>query len=271
MRKITIGYVIQTYDPDKQGFVSQEFIAGDVSWENAEGESIDPPEGDPSLALEMVQPNPMIWARSALSEWLIPCRSCANIISFSSKNISQEGLKCEKCGDPIYVEDGQWSECPMGEAYAGDEERQKGIARAFKLPTAYLFAPKTLGKQAGPRKPLDNFFEFLADLHRDLLLRGQKEIHDVSGAGMNIFTKAWLGRTKAMWEQLLQASKESEVQKYRETIGNPSAMIKYIQKHGVHSEYPGHPREDWRNEVANGDTNLGYWEWVEHREEANEN
>ena len=25
-----------------------------------------------------------------------------------------------------------------------------------------------------------------------------------------------------------------------------------------------YPRKDWRYEVANGDTNLGYWEWVKH-------
>jgi len=31
---------------------------------------------------------------------------------------------------------------------------------------------------------------------------------------------------------------------------------------GAWGEYPGWPRNDWRNEVAAGDTTLGYWEWV---------
>lgn len=33
-------------------------------------------------------------------------------------------------------------------------------------------------------------------------------------------------------------------------------------------EIPGHPVEDWRAEVANDDTRLGYHEWVAHRAEA---
>ncbi|KAA0573418.1 hypothetical protein [Azospirillum sp. Sh1] len=32
---------------------------------------------------------------------------------------------------------------------------------------------------------------------------------------------------------------------------------------GVWGEHPGYPRADWRYQVENGDTNLGYWEWVE--------
>jgi len=27
-------------------------------------------------------------------------------------------------------------------------------------------------------------------------------------------------------------------------------------------EHPDHPLAGWRYEVANGDTRLGYWEWV---------
>ena len=33
-------------------------------------------------------------------------------------------------------------------------------------------------------------------------------------------------------------------------------------------EVPGHPVEDWRYEVANNDTRLGYLDWVQHRAEA---
>lgn len=31
-----------------------------------------------------------------------------------------------------------------------------------------------------------------------------------------------------------------------------------------------YPREDWRLDVENGDTNIGYWEWVIHQAESNE-
>jgi len=28
------------------------------------------------------------------------------------------------------------------------------------------------------------------------------------------------------------------------------------------------PRSEWQQDIANGDTQLGYWEWVEHNKEA---
>jgi hypothetical protein len=34
---------------------------------------------------------------------------------------------------------------------------------------------------------------------------------------------------------------------------------------------PAFPVEDWRNDVANGDTRMGYWEWVAAQLEAQEN
>lgn len=37
---------------------------------------------------------------------------------------------------------------------------------------------------------------------------------------------------------------------------------------GVWGEHPDHPRSDWRYEVANGDTSLGYWQWVARNMEA---
>ena len=33
------------------------------------------------------------------------------------------------------------------------------------------------------------------------------------------------------------------------------------------TEHPVHTRADWTNEVANLDTQLGYWEWVAHKTE----
>ena len=32
-------------------------------------------------------------------------------------------------------------------------------------------------------------------------------------------------------------------------------------------ERPGHPIDDWKYEVRNDDTRMGYWEWVVAREE----
>lgn len=32
--------------------------------------------------------------------------------------------------------------------------------------------------------------------------------------------------------------------------------------HGTWAEYPKFPLKDWYYEVANGDTRLGYWDWV---------
>lgn len=35
-------------------------------------------------------------------------------------------------------------------------------------------------------------------------------------------------------------------------------------------EDPAYLREDWRLDVGNGDTNLGYWDWVDNRREFDE-
>ena len=36
----------------------------------------------------------------------------------------------------------------------------------------------------------------------------------------------------------------------------------------VWGEVAKYPREDWRHEVSNNDTSLGYWEWVAHQIEV---
>lgn len=38
----------------------------------------------------------------------------------------------------------------------------------------------------------------------------------------------------------------------------------------IWSEDPEHPVADWKYEVANDDTRLGYWEWVGHQKEIHE-
>lgn len=39
---------------------------------------------------------------------------------------------------------------------------------------------------------------------------------------------------------------------------------------GWWGEHPGFPVSDWLYEVANGDTRLGYWEWVKAQLEQEE-
>ena len=38
----------------------------------------------------------------------------------------------------------------------------------------------------------------------------------------------------------------------------------------IWSEDPDYPVADWKYEVANDDTRLGYWEWVENQKEIHE-
>lgn len=42
----------------------------------------------------------------------------------------------------------------------------------------------------------------------------------------------------------------------------PSAAELAEQHGGVWGEHPAHPVEDWRYQIANGDTRQGYWDWV---------
>jgi hypothetical protein len=64
IKKVTAGFVIQTFDTETRKYVNQEFIAGDVSYENAVGDSVDPElmqnitDGtEPYLPFDMVQPS----------------------------------------------------------------------------------------------------------------------------------------------------------------------------------------------------------------------
>lgn len=41
------------------------------------------------------------------------------------------------------------------------------------------------------------------------------------------------------------------------------------QRYGFHGQHADHPRSDWKYEVENDDTQLGYWEWLVHQMEAN--
>ena len=48
-----------------------------------------------------------------------------------------------------------------------------------------------------------------------------------------------------------------------------SELEQFKEQHGGHwSETgdPDYPIEDWKTEVANGDTRMGYWEWAYQQE-----
>jgi hypothetical protein len=36
----------------------------------------------------------------------------------------------------------------------------------------------------------------------------------------------------------------------------------FIETYGYWGNHPDHHPSDWEDEVTNGDTRLGYWEWV---------
>jgi hypothetical protein len=61
INKITVGFVIQTFDTEKKQFIHQEFKAADeVTWENQDGSRAESPGTDiieePYLNFDMKQP-----------------------------------------------------------------------------------------------------------------------------------------------------------------------------------------------------------------------
>lgn len=57
LNKITIGYVVQTFDTELGKFVSQEFIASHkAEWEDQNGDTVDAPKNTGMLPFEMVDP-----------------------------------------------------------------------------------------------------------------------------------------------------------------------------------------------------------------------
>lgn len=55
MKKITVGFVIQDYSESGQ-FVGQEFVAGEATWEDDDGNPIDCPMNDQYQPFDMIQP-----------------------------------------------------------------------------------------------------------------------------------------------------------------------------------------------------------------------
>ena len=59
IKKITTGFVVQVFDDGTGQYVSQEFVAGEVDYEPADGDEL-MPEPEPYLPFEMVQPRRLI-------------------------------------------------------------------------------------------------------------------------------------------------------------------------------------------------------------------
>lgn len=79
INKFTSGFVIQTFDTDKNNWVSQEFISDDSSYdyETENGESVDPEvvmgesQEEPYLSYEMRQPRQLESIREQIQEDLM--------------------------------------------------------------------------------------------------------------------------------------------------------------------------------------------------------
>lgn len=52
------------------------------------------------------------------------------------------------------------------------------------------------------------------------------------------------------------------------TDGDIGLTVEQLEVKYSQCDHPDHIREDWRNDVSQGDTNLGYWEWVLHQVES---
>jgi len=68
IKKITVGFVVQEYNPETGRWTGQEFVVGDqVDWEDEYGNPVDPPgNAPPAPPLDMVQPSPVY---SVYSVW----------------------------------------------------------------------------------------------------------------------------------------------------------------------------------------------------------
>jgi hypothetical protein len=47
--------------------------------------------------------------------------------------------------------------------------------------------------------------------------------------------------------------------------GNYDQEVASCMEVDLWGDHPDHPRVDWQVEVGMGNTQLGYWQWVQHR------
>ena len=81
--------------------------------------------------------------------------------------------------------------------------------------------------------------------------------------------KIKLELTKAQEDLLFDALEES-LDTWTATLDGLSELIDKIHKEIIKTEAsdpwgedPKHPRKDWRHDVADDNTSLGYWDWVD--------
>lgn len=48
------------------------------------------------------------------------------------------------------------------------------------------------------------------------------------------------------------------------------SIDRLVTLHGPWGEYPAYPLDDWKQEIMNGDTRLGYWAWVDGKVQHND-
>jgi len=85
INKITNGFVSQLFDTETGKYTHQEFVAGDVEYENQMGDPVDPkkvgmqkPDGtEPYLPFDMIQPGEMPFVGGKLE--LPRCAVCQHI------------------------------------------------------------------------------------------------------------------------------------------------------------------------------------------------
>jgi len=98
IKKITPGFVIQTYDTDLDVYTGQEFIAGDdsqIDYEDENGETLsrsvleinqghdDGVWVEPPLLLEMVQPQQPTAYQQVVSELAIDCEGAEDLLELA--------------------------------------------------------------------------------------------------------------------------------------------------------------------------------------------
>lgn len=52
------------------------------------------------------------------------------------------------------------------------------------------------------------------------------------------------------------------------SVGKKIDEIDRLEAEDCWGEYSPCPREDWKDDVLNDSTNLGYWDWVRHKIES---
>ena len=74
------------------------------------------------------------------------------------------------------------------------------------------------------------------------------------------------------WVHIGHRFPREQVDEFRDEDGNihfPAFRDGEVLYDSVWDEHAEYPAKDWQYEVGNGDTRLGYWDWVEHQKESN--